>query len=114
MNCTQTSFHPNGNIDFRVDLKYPTPNANPVYHGKWTQYHYDKWYITRVTTFRDGKEHGLHQTFREDGSLWSEVNYVDGKREGRETIYNPDGSVFGEVFYENDKEVNRRSIEDSR
>lgn len=111
--CTQTSFHPNGNKDFMVDLKYRTPNANPVYHGKWTQYHYDKGYITSITTFQDGKEHGLNQTFRKDGSLWSEVNYMNGKREGKETVYNPDGSVFGEVFYKNDKEIQKKVAQDT-
>jgi len=95
------------NITEIIELKYDG-NANPIYDGQWIQFHYDKNYITGIRNYKDGVLNGKHTSYRDDGSLWIEVNYINGKREGAETFYTKNGAVSETRFYKNDKVVKKK------
>lgn len=50
----------------------------------------------QVTEWKDGAGEGLY--LRQDGSIWSRMNYVLGVWDGACTYYNRDGSIRGEAF----------------
>ena len=100
----QIDYHDDKTIDSVIEFKY-SAGGEPIYDGVWIQYHYDKNYITGIRNYKDGVLNGKDSSYRDDGSLWSEVNNINGKSEGIETIYNKDGTVYATQVYKNDKVV---------
>ncbi|MBC7411603.1 MAG: hypothetical protein H7331_04015 [Bacteroidia bacterium] len=50
-----------------------------------------------------GKRNGIWKAYYQNGTLWSEGQYVNGSGEGLSHIFYPDGSIKIMGFYTNDK-----------
>lgn len=48
---------------------------------------------------------GVHQEFRDDGTLWKETPYKNGKLEGIKKIYYENGNLMEEVNFSQGKAV---------
>ena len=62
------------------------------------------YYLQRV---KDGKKHGMHTRWSENGQKQWEANYVDGKKHGLQTGWNRDGAK-SEANYYRDGKMQRR------
>ncbi|MDN3504472.1 MAG: hypothetical protein P0S95_02715 [Rhabdochlamydiaceae bacterium] len=57
--------------------------------------------IREIKHFKNGKQHGSHTTYHENGQQKSKANFVDGKMEGPCLAYSSKGALCGEGVYKN-------------
>jgi len=89
------------------------PNGNPkrvcVYSGKGesrellreTTYYENK-QVMITGEFKNGKREGHWASFYQDGTKWSEANYVNGLRDGRNVTYFENGKIRYEGTFRQD------------
>ena len=74
----------------RADGWYRGEHVNQVAHGMGRIDGDDRY---QIGEFKNGKGNGHHTTYRANGKIWEESNFIDGKLQGHVTQFNPDGSI---------------------
>ena len=75
---------------------YRGAHVNQVPHGMG-RLDWDDQY--NIGEYKDGKQNGHGTTYRVNGKIWQESNWIDGELHGHATRFNPDGSIEVERDY---------------
>ena len=79
--------------------------------GEETRTHEKELYESGKTkmegAIENGQRTGLWKVYFEDGTLWSEGEYVDGKRNGTAKNYYPNGKLRYEGMFKQDQKIGR-------
>lgn len=79
-------------------------------HTGWVKSLHSNGRIATLGFYQNGKEEGVHSSWRESGYQLYEINYMQGLKHGLMRTWNDDGSLLLELNYSKDKEHGYHTI----
>jgi antitoxin component YwqK of YwqJK toxin-antitoxin module len=79
------------------------PETLAPYSGRSFKLHADKKSVRSEGSYKEGRKHGLHTSYYEDGTKRSEFTYKDGKKHGPRAKFRGDGSKKEEWHFKEGK-----------
>ena len=89
-------FWPNGKLKSRTN--YQAKNVGGKEHGLYESYH-ENGQLRGKGNYKDGEQHGLFESYSENGQLSTKLNYKDGEQHGLYEFYRENGQLRYKVNY---------------